>query len=94
MHLVCTNIISTYESYDMQIKFDVVFKPCTYIILASSLAWYLHALNSSAVACDGGNIVVGPLGDRESCGRLEAGERCNHAGLSRGGTVNGGDGGR
>lgn len=90
MHHVCTNIIST---YDMQIKFDVVFKP-KYLILASSLAWYLHALNSSAVACDGGNIVVGPLGDRESCGRLEAGERCNHAGLSRGGTVNGGDGGR
>lgn len=43
----------------------------------------LHAVNSSAVACDGSNVGVGLAGHRESSGGLKSGERCDHCGLSR-----------
>lgn len=44
---------------------------------------YLHALHSSAIAWEWGNVTVRLSGDWESCGRLEAGKWCNHAGLCR-----------
>lgn len=54
----------------------------------------LHALDSSAVACNGSNVIVGLLGPWESRRRLEAGEGGDHAGLSKAGAVRGGNGGR
>ena len=44
---------------------------------------YLHAANSSSVACNGSNVVVCFAGDWECSGWLQAGEWSDHGGLSR-----------
>ena len=56
-----------------------------------SILGYLHALNSSTIACNGSNVISLSGTDWESCGRLETIEWCHHVGLCRG-AVDGGNG--
>ena len=67
-----------------QFNFGKVRKVREGLKLLLSNWWpHLHAANSSSVANDGGNVVVGLAGDWECRGRLQAGEWSDHGGLSR-----------
>ena len=67
-----------------KMNFKLFGASCVYICVELS---YLHALYSSTVASNGGNVIVGlPRG--EASHGFEAGEWSNHAGT---GTVDGGN---
>ena len=54
---------------------------------------YLHALHSSAIAGEGGKVIVSLLGDWESDIRLETSEWSSQASLGGGGPADIGDNG-